>query len=69
MSSCSGNCSTCGSDCADRKAESLLATLNPKASVKKVIAVVSGKCGVGKSRQYSIAFSLYYFQFPERYLS
>ena len=49
MSSCSGNCSTCGSDCADRKAESLLAQLNPHASVKKVIAVVSGKGGVGKS--------------------
>ena len=49
MSSCSGNCSSCGSDCADRKAESLLATLNPKSSVKKVIAVVSGKGGVGKS--------------------
>ena len=48
-SSCSGNCSTCGSDCADRKAESLLAKLNEKASVKKVIAVVSGKGGVGKS--------------------
>ena len=49
MSSCNGNCSSCGSDCADRKAESLLAELNPKASVKKVIAVVSGKGGVGKS--------------------
>ncbi len=49
MSSCSGNCSTCGSDCADRKQESLLAKLNPHASVKKVIAVVSGKGGVGKS--------------------
>ncbi len=49
MSSCSGNCSTCGSDCSDRKAESLLAKLNPKASVRKVIAVVSGKGGVGKS--------------------
>ena len=49
MSSCSGNCSSCGSDCADRKAESLLATLNPKSTVKKVIAVVSGKGGVGKS--------------------
>ena len=47
--SCNGNCSSCGSDCADRKAESLLAELNPKASVKKVIAVVSGKGGVGKS--------------------
>ena len=49
MSSCNGNCSSCGSDCADRKAESLLASLNPKSSVKKVIAVVSGKGGVGKS--------------------
>ena len=50
MSSCSGNCSTCGSSsCGDRKAESMLASLNPKASVKKVIAVVSGKGGVGKS--------------------
>ena len=49
MSSCNGNCSSCGSDCADRKAESLLAQLNPRASVKKVIAVVSGKGGVGKS--------------------
>ena len=50
MSSCSGNCSTCGStSCGDRKQESLLAALNPKASVKKVIAVVSGKGGVGKS--------------------
>ena len=49
MSSCSGNCASCNSDCGDRKAESLLAKLNPKANVKKVIAVVSGKGGVGKS--------------------
>ncbi len=49
MSSCSGNCSTCGSDCSDRKAESFLAQLNPRSNVKKVIAVVSGKGGVGKS--------------------
>ena len=49
MSSCNGNCASCSSDCGDRKAESLLAKLNPKASVKKVIAVVSGKGGVGKS--------------------
>ena len=50
MSSCSGNCASCGSsDCGDRKKESLLAQLNEKASVKKVIAVVSGKGGVGKS--------------------
>ena len=50
MSSCSGNCASCGStSCGDRKAESLLAQLNPKSTVKKVIAVVSGKGGVGKS--------------------
>ena len=49
MSSCNGNCSSCGSDCSDRKAESLLAAPNPKSNVKKVIAVVSGKGGVGKS--------------------
>ncbi len=49
MSSCSGNCSSCGSDCSDRKAESLLAKLNPKSKIGKVIAVVSGKGGVGKS--------------------
>ena len=50
MSSCSGNCSSCGSSsCGDRTAESLLAQLNPHSTVKKVIAVVSGKGGVGKS--------------------
>ena len=50
MSSCNGDCSSCGSStCGDRKAESLLAQPNPKSNVKKVIAVVSGKGGVGKS--------------------
>ena len=50
MSSCNGNCASCSSsDCGDRKKESLLAALNPKSSVKKVIAVVSGKGGDGKS--------------------
>ena len=47
--SCNGNCSSCGESCADRKQESLLAVLNEKSSVKKVIAIVSGKGGVGKS--------------------
>ena len=50
MGSCNGNCSSCGStSCGDRTAESLLAQLNPNSKVKKVIAVVSGKGGVGKS--------------------
>jgi len=46
---CTGNCASCGESCAERKAESLIAQLNPNAKVGKVIAVVSGKGGVGKS--------------------
>jgi len=50
MSSCNGNCASCSSTtCGDRTAESLLAAPNPHSNVKKVIAVVSGKGGVGKS--------------------
>lgn len=49
MSSCSGNCSSCGESCSDRKAESLMAEANAHSQVKKVIAVMSGKGGVGKS--------------------
>ena len=49
MSGCSGNCSSCGESCSDRKQESLLAEPNKNSQVKKVIAVVSGKGGVGKS--------------------
>lgn len=47
--SCSGSCESCAQNCADRKAESLLAPANPNSNVKKVVAVVSGKGGVGKS--------------------
>ena len=58
MSSCNGNCSSCGStSCGDRTAESLLASLNPHSTVKKVIAVVSGKGGVGKSTVTSLLAS------------
>ena len=46
---CNGNCSACGESCDSRQAESLLAQANPLSNVKKVIAVVSGKGGVGKS--------------------
>ena len=46
---CNGNCASCGEDCAERTQESLLAQANPLSKVKKVIAVVSGKGGVGKS--------------------
>lgn len=46
MSECNHNCSDCGSDCEQR---SLFEPLNKYSSVKNVIAVMSGKGGVGKS--------------------
>ena len=50
VSECTHDCSSCGADCASRnKPESLLEAQNAFSNVKKVIAVVSGKGGVGKS--------------------
>ena len=51
MSECSHNCSTCGENCSSRTQDkkSFLEALAPESSVKKVIGIVSGKGGVGKS--------------------
>lgn len=47
---CTHNCSECGSDCAERQApESFLEKPNANSRVKKIIGIVSGKGGVGKS--------------------
>lgn len=48
---CTHNCNTCGESCSSRETEqtSFLEPLNPASTVKKVIGVVSGKGGVGKS--------------------
>ena len=46
---CTHDCSTCSSNCSSRKPESLLEAPNALSNVKHVIAVVSGKGGVGKS--------------------
>jgi len=48
---CNQSCGTCGEDCAERKEQKkdLLEKLHQLSTVKKVIAVVSGKGGVGKS--------------------
>ena len=49
---CTHDCSTCSSNCSSRTEEgpeSFLQDLRPGARVDKVIAVVSGKGGVGKS--------------------
>lgn len=47
--SCGGNCSSCSEACSERKPESLQAQPNPKSKIGKVIAVVSGKGGTGKT--------------------
>ena len=50
MSECTHDCSTCGKSCGDRKEEfDFSAKLNAASKVGKVIAVASGKGGVGKS--------------------
>ena len=51
---CTHDCSSCPSECASRTSgkpapADMLEKLNPMSSVKKVIGVVSGKGGVGKS--------------------
>ncbi len=48
-SSCSGNCSSCSSHGSCSKPKSLLEPANSLSHIKKVIGVVSGKGGVGKS--------------------
>lgn len=49
MSECNHDCGSCGENCEERKPGSLLAKLHEGSTVKKVIGVVSGKGGVGKS--------------------
>ena len=46
---CTHNCSTCSSGCDKKEKNSLLAAPHEMSSVKHIIAVVSGKGGVGKS--------------------
>ena len=46
MSECTHDCSNCSSDCSSRD---MRVPANVFSSVKNVIAVVSGKGGVGKS--------------------
>ena len=54
---CTHNCSSCSSNCSSRKAESLLKAPHKDSKIKKVIGVVSGKGGVGKSLTTSLLAS------------
>ncbi len=49
MSECTHNCSGCSENCSERTEESLIAKPHELSNIKKVIGVVSGKGGVGKS--------------------
>lgn len=50
MSECNHDCSSCASKCDDKGAQqSFAAPANEKSKIGKVVAVVSGKGGVGKS--------------------
>ena len=46
---CSGNCASCSSNCSSRKKESFIEPTGEFNNIKHVVAVVSGKGGVGKS--------------------
>lgn len=47
---CNGNCSGCGEECSERtEMQSLIVDANEYSRIGKVIAVVSGKGGVGKT--------------------
>lgn len=46
---CTHNCSTCSSNCSSKSKESFIEEAHKLSNIKKVIGVVSGKGGVGKS--------------------
>ena len=49
MSECTHNCETCSANCSSRDPASLLEKPHEMSQIKKVIGIVSGKGGVGKS--------------------
>ncbi len=54
MADCTHDCSSCGEKCASRDKKSLIKKPHAMSEIKKVIAVVSGKGGVGKSMTCSL---------------
>lgn len=54
---CTHDCSSCSADCASRKPESFLKEPHAGSVIRKAIAVVSGKGGVGKSLTASLLAS------------
>lgn len=46
---CDNNCGSCGKECSSRESKSMLVKPHALSHIKKVIGIVSGKGGVGKS--------------------
>lgn len=55
---CSGNCASCNSNCDSNKKESFIEPTGEFNNIKHVIAVISGKGGVGKSMVTSLLATL-----------
>ena len=51
---CTHDCSTCHANCSSKEKKSLIEEPHPMSSIRKVIGVISGKGGVGKSLVTSI---------------
>ena len=49
IENCSHDCSSCSADCSSRDPKSFLEKPHAKSTIRKVIGIVSGKGGVGKS--------------------
>ena len=55
---CTHDCSSCGKTCSSRNQESFIKQPHKNSSIKKVIGIVSGKGGVGKSLTTALLASL-----------
>ena len=63
---CTHDCDTCGADCHGTKREEMFEKLRPGSSVKKVIGVVSGKGGVGKTSISAAIVKLLVQKYPDK---
>ena len=72
IENCGHDCSSCSAECASRDPKSLLEKPHAQSTIRKVIGVVSGKGGVGKSMVSSMlavnfqkkGFNIYFRIFP-----
>ena len=67
MSECTHDCSSCSSNCSERtQPESFIKPMNKNSNIKKVIGVVSGKGGVGKTSISAAIVKLLVQKYPDK---